>query len=81
MADEVDHPALVRLIAPRPLIAENAEDDLIFPLDAAKATIAQSHASYAAAGAPEAIELFVTAGDHHFDGMDSLPALIQALSR
>jgi dienelactone hydrolase len=80
MAGEIDHPALVGLIAPRPLIAENAEDDLIFPLDAAKATIGQAQAAYAAAGAPDGIELFVTAGDHHFDGTDSLPALIQALS-
>ena len=35
MADVLDHASLVALIAPRPLIAENAKDDLIFPLDAA----------------------------------------------
>ena len=43
-------PALVALIAPRPFIAENAEDDLIFPLDAAKATLKQATADLHAAG-------------------------------
>jgi dienelactone hydrolase len=80
MADELDHASLVALIAPRPFIAENAEDDLIFPLDAAKATLEQVAPVYAAAGAPDGIQLFVINGDHRFDGTDSLPALIQSLS-
>jgi dienelactone hydrolase len=80
MADELDHPSLVGLIAPRPLIAENAEDDLIFPLDAARATLETAHAAYVAAGAPDGTELFVIDGDHRFDGTDALPALVQALS-
>jgi dienelactone hydrolase len=80
MADELDHAALVALIAPRPLIAENAEDDLLFPLDAARATLATAQAAYDEAGAPDGITLFVIDGDHRFDGTDSLPALVQALS-
>ena len=36
MANELDHASLLELIAPRSLIVENAEDDLIFPLDAAR---------------------------------------------
>jgi hypothetical protein len=80
MADELDHAALVALIAPRPLIAENAEDDLLFPLDAARATLAAAQAAYDEAGAPDGITLFVIDGDHRFDGTDSLPALVQALS-
>ncbi|MEY2460075.1 MAG: hypothetical protein QOG30_1905, partial [Acidimicrobiaceae bacterium] len=80
MADELDHAALVALVAPRPFIAENAEDDLIFPLAAAEVTLEQAAAAYTAAGAPDGIQLFVIDGDHRFDGTDSLPALIQALS-
>ena len=80
MADELDHASLVALIAPRPLIAESAEDDLIFPLEAAKATLEQAAAAYEAAAAPGGIQLFVIDGDHRFDGTDSLPALLQALS-
>jgi dienelactone hydrolase len=80
MAGEIDHPALVGLIAPRPLIAENAEDDLIFPLDAARATLETAQAAYEAAGGRGGTRLFVHDGDHRFDGTDSLPALIQALS-
>lgn len=79
MADELDHTALVALIAPRPLIVENAEDDLTFPLDAAEATLAQARGAYEASGAPDGIQLIVITGDHRFDGTDSLPALIRAL--
>ena len=79
MADELDHASLVALIAPRTLIAENAVDDLIFPLDAAEATLDRARRAYEAAGAPDGIQLFVIDGDHRFDGTDSLPALIEAL--
>jgi dienelactone hydrolase len=80
MADELDHASLVALIAPRPLIAENAKDDLTFPLDAAKATLELAAAAYQAAGAPHGIQFFVIDGDHRFDGTESLPALVQVLS-
>jgi hypothetical protein len=73
MVDELDHSSLAALIAPRRLILENAEDDLIFPLDAARASIAAS-------GAAGSIQLFVIDGDHRFDGTESLPALVQVLS-
>ena len=68
MANELDHSSLVALIAPRPLIAENAEDDLIFPLDAARATLEKAGGN---------TQLFVIDGDHRFDGTDSLPALLR----
>ncbi len=80
MADELDHAALITLIAPRTLIAENAEDDLIFPLDAAKASLAAATPAYEELGASDRIALFVIDGDHRFDGTESLPKLIQALS-
>jgi dienelactone hydrolase len=80
MADELDHVSLMALIAPRSFIAENAEDDLTFPLDAAQATLERAGAAYTAAGAPDGMQLFVIDGDHRFDGTDSLPALVQVLS-
>jgi len=72
MVDEVDHAALARLIAPRRLIIESARDDLIFPLDAALASIQAS-------GVAEVIRLFVIDGDHRFDGTESIPVLLEAL--
>jgi hypothetical protein len=79
MADELDHASLIGLIAPRPLIAENAADDMIFPLGAAETTLEKAAAAYAAAGTEDGIQLFVIDGDHRFDGTDSLPALLEAL--
>jgi dienelactone hydrolase len=81
MADELDHPALVGLIAPRPLIAENAVDDLIFPLDAARASVAAAQVAYEAVGAADRLTHVVVDGDHRFDGTESLPALVRALDR
>jgi len=72
MINELDHASLAALIAPRPLIVESARDDLIFPLDAAMASIAAS-------GAAELILHYVVEGDHAFDGAESLPALVEAL--
>jgi dienelactone hydrolase len=72
MANELDHAALIKLVAPRPLIVESAVDDMIFPLDAARASIEAS-------GAGETVQLFVIDGDHRFDGTDSIPAFLAAL--
>jgi dienelactone hydrolase len=73
MIDELDHASLAALIAPRALIIESARDDLIFPLDAALASIESS-------GVADSITHFVVDGDHRFDGTGSLPALVDALS-
>ena len=70
MANELDHASLAALVAPRALIAENAIDDPLFPIDDARRTVA---------GATNA-RLFEIDGDHRFDGTDSLPALVQVLS-
>jgi dienelactone hydrolase len=79
MADVLDHASLAALVAPRTLIVESAEEDLAFPLDAARATVAQARHAYERVGAPDAIVHVVVAGDHRFDGTDSLPALVEAL--
>jgi dienelactone hydrolase len=72
MVDEFDHASLAKLIAPRALVIESARDDLIFPLDAANASIAAS-------GIAECIHHVVVDGDHRFDGSETLPRLLQEL--
>ena len=73
MAGALDHASLIALISPRVLIVESAEDDLSFPLDAARTSIEKS-------GVAESIQHFVVPGDHRFDGTGSLPALVAALA-
>ena len=81
MADELDHAQLAALVAPRSLIVESARDDLTFPLDAARSSVASARLAFEAAGHPDRITQFVTDGDHRFDGTESLPAFVQALAR
>ena len=73
MVNEIDHASLAGLIAPRVLIVESAEDDLAFPLDAARDSIQAS-------GSADVVQHFIVSGDHRFDGTDALPALVEALS-
>ena len=79
MAGLLDHATLAALVAPRPLIVESAEDDLIFPVDAARAAVAAAEFAYDETGAAGNIRHFVVDGDHRFDGTDSLPAFVTAL--
>ena len=79
MAGELDHASVAALVAPRPLIVESADGDLAFPIDAARATIAQARSAFEAADAPDALTHVVVPGDHRFDGTDTLPALANAL--
>ena len=81
MADELDHAQLAALVAPRSLIVESARDDLIFPLDAARSSVAAARLAYEAAGAADRITHVVVDGDHRFDGTETLPALVRALGR
>jgi dienelactone hydrolase len=79
MANALDHASLAALVAPRTLIVESAEEDQIFPLDAARITVAKARHAYERAGAPDGIVHLAVPGDHRFDGTDSLPALVEAL--
>jgi len=54
------------LIAPRPLILVNGDEDTIFPIEAAREEFRQVQKIYAAAGAPENCHHVVCSGGHRF---------------
>jgi dienelactone hydrolase len=68
----LEHVDIASLIAPRALLAENGIDDLIFPVDAARATVASLREVYAALGAPEdALVHDVFEGGHMWHGTET----------
>ena len=70
-------PDIAGLIAPRPVCVEWGRDDTprpVFPAFQLAGDI------WRAAGAEEALELFVFKGGHRFDGTQSLPWLVRQLA-
>ena len=68
---EIEHLDVASLIAPRALLAENGVDDIIFPVDAARATVASLRRVYEALGAPAgAVEHDVFDGGHQWHGTE-----------
>jgi dienelactone hydrolase len=73
----IEHLDIAALVAPRPLLVESGTDDLIFPIGAARRTVAELEAVYEATGATEGALLHhVFAGDHRWDGART-PAFLQ----
>jgi dienelactone hydrolase len=64
----LEHVDLGALIAPRPLLVESGIEDLIFPVDAARASVAQLAGIYAHLGAAGALEHDVFEGEHQWHG-------------
>jgi hypothetical protein len=65
----LEHLDIAALIAPRPLLAENGVDDVIFPVDAARETVASLRRVYRALGAPDhALVHDVFEGGHRWHG-------------
>jgi dienelactone hydrolase len=65
----IEHIDVAALVAPRPLLVESGTEDLIFPVDAARATVESLRAVYAAIGAPaDAVVHDVFQGDHRWHG-------------
>jgi dienelactone hydrolase len=56
------------LIAPRPLLIEAGRDDPIFPLEHVQKAYAHLQRIYAAAGAPDALDIDIFEGGHRFSG-------------
>ena len=57
LAGQFDGPAMVRLIAPRPLLAINGDSDARTPLPGLEECAAAARPAYAAAGVPEQFQL------------------------
>jgi dienelactone hydrolase len=65
----VEHLDVASLVAPRPMLVESGTEDLIFPVDAARATVASLRRVYATFGAPDdALVHDVFAGEHRWHG-------------
>jgi dienelactone hydrolase len=68
----IEHLDVASLIAPRPLLAENGVDDILFPVDAARATVASLRRVYAQLGAPaDAVVHDVFDGGHRWHGTET----------
>ena len=61
-----DIPDIVSLIAPRPLLILNGEQDLRFPVQGAKDVVARAGMLYRRLGRPDALELFTSPQGHEF---------------
>jgi dienelactone hydrolase len=65
----IEHLDVGALVAPKPLLVESGTEDLIFPVDAARATVASLRGIYRALGAPDdALVHDVFAGEHRWHG-------------
>jgi dienelactone hydrolase len=68
----IEHLDVAALIAPRPLLAENGIDDILFPVDAARETVESLRQVYAHVGAhPDAIVHDVFDGGHRWHGTET----------
>jgi hypothetical protein len=64
----VEHLDVAALVAPRPLLVESGTQDPIFPVDAARRTVASLAVLYDRAGVPDALVHAMFAGDHRWHG-------------
>ena len=60
-----DYPLVVALVAPRPLLIGNSDNDSIFPIDGVKRTYEKARKIYKLYGAEENVALLVTSGGHN----------------
>lgn len=65
IVDEYDCPAMLPLIAPRPLLILSGENDPNCPLGGARVAFAAAESAYARAGAAERLKMDVAAGVGH----------------
>ncbi|MCQ2430978.1 MAG: acetylxylan esterase [Clostridia bacterium] len=75
IAKVFDMGELCGLIAPRKLVVVSGHNDPIFPLDGAKACVAEAKRIYTALGAPDNIAHVVGDGAHRFYAGDAWPVI------
>src|SRR5207248_11092749 len=66
-----DYPDLAALIAPRPLLIENATDDSLYHQPAVEAALALTRQTYLAQGAAERFDVDLFTGGHKWSGAKS----------
>lgn len=65
----IEHVDVAALVAPRPLLVESGTEDILFPVDAARDTVAGLRRVYSAVGAsPDRVVHDVFEGDHRWHG-------------
>ena len=74
-----DFPDLAMLVAPRPLVVVQGDEDPLFPLDGVETAFARANAIYAAAGAADRCRLLVVEGGHRFYPDTAWPAFLELL--
>jgi hypothetical protein len=66
---EVEHVDVAALVAPRPMLVETGTDDAIFPVDAARDTVARLRRLYESVpGRADALEHDIFEGGHRWYG-------------
>jgi dienelactone hydrolase len=65
---EFEHLDVAALVAPRALLVESGTNDVIFPIDAARATVAALARVYAHLDEPDRLTHNVHQGEHEWDG-------------
>lgn len=79
VARDLGHLELGALVAPRPLLVETGTEDGIFPVEAARSTMAALAQVYAGLGAAECLEHDVFEGGHRWHGERAYPFLARWL--
>jgi dienelactone hydrolase len=75
MLGQLEHVDLGALIAPRPLLVESGTEDLIFPVAAARDSVARLRPVYERLGGGDALEHDVFEGEHQWHGDRAYPFL------
>ena len=78
---DFDGPAMLKLIAPRPLLVINGEKDSHTPLPGVLECVAAAKQAYAAAGAPEKFEFLLEKDTEHKVNPDARQRAIEFLTR
>jgi dienelactone hydrolase len=73
---EFEHVDIASLIAPRALFVESGREDLIFPVEAATATVGALRRVYDHAGAGASLQHHVFEGEHQWSG-DGVPEFLE----
>jgi hypothetical protein len=79
MSTLCDMSDLAGLAAPRPQLIISGKEDAIFPIHAVHEAFARAKEIYAAAGAPDALRLFVGQGGHRYYAEPVWPWLASVL--